>query len=177
MNIDIKDIYEFSALRIACHVKSMNYFAGLLGYHFPEHDNDKNCEPMRTGYAYVIYGIYHKNFRLTEEYEKFYYDAHKTHHEHATHHIQHYEKVADIPDIRIYEMVSDWASANFEQMKIICLKDAIGICDWFEKKCADNAWTPHQLDIIKKSIQIINENTDETVLRKIWAPVLEKSDL
>ena len=177
MNIDTKDIYEFSKLRIACHVESMNYFAGLLGYHFPEHDNDKNVEPMRTGYAYIIYSIYHKNFHLTPEYEKLCREAHKTHHEHATHHIQHYKNVADIPDIRIYEMVSDWASANFEQMHIICVKDAICINDWFEKNHSDIAWTPHQLDIIKKSIQIINENTDEETLRKIWAPVLEKSDL
>ena len=177
MNIDIKDIYEFSALRIACHVESVNYFEGLLGYHFPEHDNDKNIEPMRTGYAYMIYSIYHKNFNLTDEYEKLYRDAHKTHHRHATHHIHHYKNVSEIPNIRIYEMVSDWASANFEQMNIICLKNAICIRDWFEKNRANNAWTVEQLDIINKSIEIINKNTDKTIVHKIWEPVLDKSDL
>lgn len=177
MNIDVNDIYEFSRLRIACHVESVNYFAELLGYHFPEHDNDKNIEPMRTGYAYIIYAMYHKNFHLTPEHEQLCMDAKQNHHKHAAHHIQYYKNIADIPDIRIYEMVSDWASANFEQKNIICIPGAICISDWFEQNRADVGWMPHQLDLINKSIQIINANTDEKIVRKIWEPVLEKSDL
>ena len=58
VNVPIETIYEFHKTRTACHVASVNYFAGLLGYHFPEHDNDKNTEPMRTVYAYKNYASY-----------------------------------------------------------------------------------------------------------------------
>ena len=177
MNIDLNDIYEFSKLRIACHVESVNYFAGLLGYHFPEHDNDKNVEPMLTGYAYIFFAMYHKNFHLLPEHEQLCTDAKRDHHTHATHHIRYYKRVADIPDIRLYEMVADWASANFEQKDIICLPDAVCISDWFKQNHGNMDWTAHQLDLINKSIQIIDKNTDEKAVRKIWEPVLEKSDL
>ena len=177
MNIDVKDIYEFSSLRIACHVESVNYFAGLLGYHFPEHDNDKNSEPMRTGYAYIIYAMYHKNFHLLPEHEQLCHDAKQNHHKHSTHHAAYYANIADIPDVKIYEMVADWASANFEQKNIIHVKDAICLNEWFEQNNAQIPWTTHQLEIIRKSIQIIKENTDQAYVQKIWKPVLEKSDL
>ena len=70
MRIDLNDIFDFYELRLKCHVKSVNYFASILGYHFPEHDNDKNHEPIRTGYAYVFYKNYHKNFYLKSEHTK-----------------------------------------------------------------------------------------------------------
>lgn len=177
VNIDINDIFKFSELRIACHVRALNYFAGILGYSFPEHDNDKNVEPMRTGYAYIIYAAYHKNFRLLPEHEQLCLDAKKVHYQHAPHHVAHYQNVTDIPDIRIYEMVSDWSSANFEQKYILCLKDTPDINDWFEQNHAKLPWTPHQLELIRKSLKIISEKTDIDTVRAIWQPALAQADL
>ncbi|MBR5904372.1 MAG: hypothetical protein IKZ49_02445 [Alphaproteobacteria bacterium] len=177
MNILMGDIFDFYELRISCHIKSMNYFADILGYHFPEHDRDKVVEPIRTGYAYVFYNTYHKNFHLTPEHEALCKDARRLHHEHASHHIQAYNNVSEIPDICIYEMIADWSSANFEQMNIIKDKDAISIEEWFDKNMSSLGWTEHQLEIIKNSFEKIAKTTDEETITKIWLPLLEKADL
>ena len=66
MKIDINEIFTFYELRIKSHVEAVNYFASLLGYHFPEHDSDKVTEQIRTGYAYIFYKTYHKNFHVTK---------------------------------------------------------------------------------------------------------------
>ena len=177
MNILMSDIFEFYELRISCHIKSMNYFAEILGYHFPEHDGDKVIEPIRTGYAYVFYNTYHKNFHLTPEHEALCKDAGRLHHEHASHHIQAYNTVSEIPDICLYEMISDWSSANFEQMNIIKDKEAVSIEEWFDKNMAQYPWTPHQLEIIKKSFEKIAKETDTKTITQIWQPLLAKADL
>lgn len=177
MNININDIFEFYELRVKCHVESMNYFASLLGYHFPEHDGDKVREPIRTGYAYIFYETYHKNFHPTAEHTALCNDAIKLHHFAATHHIQHYKNVTEIPDINLYEMVADWASANFEQMNIIHAPESVPIRTWFDNKMANQGWNQHQLDIIQKSFDIIEKNTDIETITKIWQPVLEHADL
>ena len=177
MNIDINDIFEFSKLRIECHVRALNYFADMFGLHFPEHDNDKNIEPMRTGYAYIIYAEYHKNFHLLFEQERLCMDAKNTHHKHAPHHIGYYQKISDIPDIRVYEMVCDWASANFERKNIVRVDGALGLSDWFEQNKSKQDWTPHQLDLIKNALKIIDEKTDPEAVREIWQPVLDIANL
>jgi len=177
MNINLDDIFDFYELRIKCHVASMNYFASLLGYHFPEHDSDKVREPIRTGYAFIFYKTYHKNFHATPEHEALCNDAIKLHHEYATHHLQHYQNAQDIPDVNLYEMVADWASANFEQMNIIHEPDSVSLEEWFNKKMANAGWSDHQLEIMKKSFDIINKNTDVEMITNIWQPILEKSDL
>lgn len=164
----MQEIFDFYELRIACHVKSVNYFAGLLGYHFPEHDSDKIKEPIRTGYAFVFYKTYHKNFCLSDDHEALCHDAKKTHHEHAPHHIEFYETVTDIPDIELYEMVSDWASANFEQQNILHEPGTESLSDWFEKNMAKLPWTKHQLEIINKSFETIIEKADKKELLNIW---------
>lgn len=177
MNINVNDIFDFYETRIKCHVNSMNYFASLLGYHFPEHDSDKVIEPIRTGYSYIFYKTYHRNFHATPEHEALCKDAINLHHAHASHHIQSYTDVSQIPDVRIYEMVSDWASANFEQMNIIHEPDSVSLTTWFKNKMAQLPWTKHQLEIINKSFEIIDKNTDEEKVKVIWQPVLEKADL
>lgn len=177
MNINVNDIFDFYETRIKCHIESMNYFASLLGYHFPEHDSDKVQEPIRTGYSYIFYKTYHKNFHPTPEHETLCKDAINLHHAHAPHHIQYYTDVSQIPDVRIYEMVSDWASANFEQMDIIHEPDSVPLEIWFKNKMAKLPWTKHQLEIFKKSFEIIDKNTDIEKVKVIWQPVLEKADL
>ena len=173
MNISMDDIFEFCKIRIACHVKSLNYFAEILGYQFPEHDSDKNHEPVRTGYAYNFYKKYHNDFNLTPEYYNICVDAQNEHHKHAPHHLQYYKDVSEIPDIRIYEMVCDWASANFEQIHVMH-EDCPSLVDWFNQNRAQYNWTKHQLEIIYQSFEKIAENTDENQLKKIWIPLIEK---
>ena len=177
MNINMNDIFEFYELRIKSHVAAVNYFASLLGYHFPEHDGDKVKEPIRTGYAYIFYKTYHKNFHATPEHESLCRDAINLHHFAATHHIQHYKHVSEIPLVNVYEMVADWASANFEQKNIIQDPGAIEIETWFQNKMANQGWTNEQMDIINKSFEIIRKNTDAEYVTSIWAPLLEKADL
>ena len=164
----MQEIFDFYELRIACHVKSVNYFAALLGYHFPEHDSDKIIEPIRTGYAYVFYQTYHKNFCLSDDRTALCEDAKKLHHEHAPHHIEFYKNVSDIPDVRLYEMISDWSSANFEQKNILHENEFDSVEQWFEQKMAKLPWTKHQLEIIKKSFETINKKTDKNALMIIW---------
>ena len=177
MKIDLKDIYDFFELRIACHVRSVNYFASLLGYHFPEHDQDKLQEPFRTGYAYVFYTAYHKNFCLKPEHKELCKQAHDDHHKHSLHHIEYYENVADIPDIRLYEMISDWASANFEQRNIIKAKDSLSLDKWFHNNMSSLPWTEHQTNIILSAFDTLKKQTDTKQIMAIWEPVSEsKSD-
>lgn len=177
MKIKTDDIFEFAKLRIACHVRALNYFAEMFNMQFPEHDGDKNIEPSRTGHAYIIYAMYHKNFHIPDEYEQLCLDAKQHHREHASHHMLHYKNTADIPDTRIYEMVCDWASANFERRKILRAENALSLNDWFKQNKSELDWTPHQLDLIKKALKIINENIDETKVKSFWEPLLELTDL
>ena len=174
MNINVKDIFDFYETRIACHVKSVNYFAKILGYEFPNHDSYKVNEPIRTGYAYLFYKKYHDDFNLTDEYYKLCQDVQKMHHEHVPHHLQYYKNAKDVPDIRIYEMVSDWASASFEQRKIMSDSDCPKLIDWFNQNRAQNNWSEHQLEIIYKAFETIANNTDENAVRQIWVPLVEK---
>ena len=177
MKIDMKDIFEFFELRIKSHITAVNYFAELLGYHFPEHDCNKIIEPIRTGYAYIFYQTYHKNFHPTAEHLALYKEAQDIHHSHTPHHIQYYKHVSEIPDIYLYEMVADWASANFEQKNIIKCTDTKSIEQWFQENMAQFDWAPNQLEIIKKSFDIIKKNTNAEYVKTIWQPLLEKSDL
>ena len=177
MHVNVNDIFDFYEKRIKCHVESVNYFADLLGYHFPEHDGDKIIEPIRTGYAYIFYHAYHKNFHPTEQHIALCKDAQKIHHESATHHVQHYKSVTDIPDICLYEIVSDWASANFEQMNIIHDKDAISLQQWFDDKMSNMGWNEHQIEIIQNAFKVFDKKTDAEKVKAIWQPLLENADL
>ena len=176
MEINVNDIFNFYELRIKCHVVSVNYFAALLGYHFPEHDSDKIREPIRTGYAYIFYSNYHKNIHLKPEHNELCKKAKEEHHKHSTHHMEYYKTVSDIPDIRLYEMLSDWASANFEQKEIIKDKAMAPLPEWF-KNVSSLPWTEHQLDIINHAFDIFENKTDNAQVMAIWGPVLEQSDL
>lgn len=176
MKIGLKDIFDFFELRIACHVQSVNYFASLFGYNFPEHDKDKINEPTRTGYAYVFYSKYHENFCLKPEHLELCKKVQCDHHKHAPHHIEYYESVADIPDTRLYEMISDWASANFEQRNVIKARDSMPLQKWFNANMSSLPWTEHQLDIIDSAFETLDEQTDMEQILSIWKSVLEESD-
>ena len=178
MNISIDTIYEFHRVRTGCHIATVNYFAELLGYHFPEHDNDKSVEPMRTGYAYTNYAKYHPKYNLPENYTELFHAAHKTHHEHATHHVQFYGgDVSKIPDVHVIEMVCDWSAANFEQVSVMGDCEYNTTLEWFDAKMAHLNWTDAQMDIIHSTLDKIAQNRDDQKIMKIWSPVLEIADL
>jgi hypothetical protein len=156
----------------------VNYFAGLLGYHFPEHDNDKNTEPMRTGYAYKNYASYHPEYKLLDKYVALFDVAHSAHHAHASHHIEFYGgNVAQIPDICLVEMVCDWSAANFEQVSVMGDCEYNATLEWFNAQMAHLNWTDAQMDIIHSALDKIAQNRDDQKIMKIWAPVLEIADL
>lgn len=173
MQINMGDIFKFYETRINCHVKAVNYFASLIGHSFPDHDADKVEEPMRTGYAYIFYNNYHPQLKLTEQYFQLCADARATHHKHATHHIPYYNDVSEIPDIRIYEMVSDWASANFEQRNILKDTKNPSLEDWFDINLAHLPWTEHQIELIKQSFETIKKNTDDKIVIDIWQDLVK----
>ena len=92
-------------------------------------------------------------------------------------HIGHYKRVRDITDVCLYEMISDWASANFEQMYIIRESGAVPLAQWFNQNMSHFEWTEHQREIIKKSFEIFESKTDNNKLLDIWKPLVEKFDL
>ena len=92
MHIPVETIIDFHHKRTQCHIDCVNYFAGLLGYHFPEHDNDKNKNPIQIGYAYVNYAKYHCAHLLPAQQDAFRY-ACQEHHKNNLHHIEHGNKI------------------------------------------------------------------------------------
>ena len=172
MNVPIETIYEFHKTRTACHIACVNYFAELFGHHFPEHDNDKNTEPMRTGYAYKNYSSYHPEYKLLNKYVELFDAAHAVHHEHASHHIEYYHgNVAYIPHDCLMEMICDWFSANFEQVFILCDCKYKTVTEWFDAKMAHLNWTAAQLKTIREKIKFIEAHANHNDIMKIWAPV------
>ncbi len=173
MKISVDKIYEFHRVRTACHVASVNYFANILGYQFPEHDNDKNIEPMRTGYAYKNYAAYHPKYNLPDNYAELFRLAHKTHHEHASHHIEFYDgDVSRIPDVHLIEMICDWFSANFEQVFIQHDCEYATVKEWLDMKMAHLNWSDAQLKIIHEASELLEHERDNDALMKIWEPVI-----
>lgn len=177
MNISAKTIFEFHVIRTQCHINCMNYFAELLGYHFPEHDNDKNHDPVRIGYAYMNYARYHHRCKMLPVYIDAFNYAHAEHHRTQPHHIEHYDSVSDIPDIRLIEMVCDWFSANFEQTHILHEKNVGNVYKFYKKFCKSSKWTRHQRKIIETTIKQIETLANYNFVLKIWQPVIELSDL
>ena len=178
MNIPVEDIYDFHRVRTACHIECMNYFAGLLGYHFPEHDNDKGVEPMRTGYAFRNYANYHPGYNIPEKYDDLAKVAIATHHEHASHHIDFYDgDVTKVPNVHLIEMVADWASANFEQLYVLHDCPYEKVIDWFNAVMADKGWTESQLQTIQDAIAFTEKHMDYDSVMEIWQPAIELCDL
>ena len=173
MNVPIETIYEFHKTRTACHVACVNYFAKLLGYHFPKHDCDKNIEPMRTGYAYKNYSSYHPECKLLNKYAELFDAAHAAHHEHASHHIEYYNgDVANIPHDCLIEMICDWFSANFEQVNILHDYEYETVAGWFDAKLSHLNWTAAQLKTMRETIDLIKSRMNADDIMKIWAPAM-----
>lgn len=176
MQISIDTIYEFHKIRTSAHINSLNYFAGLLGYHFPEHDNDKMSGPMQTAYAFRIYFRYHPEYNIPKANLDLFRQMHAEHHRMQPHHLEHYCDVSKINDITLVEMVCDWHSASFEQ-RFITHEDKH---DYTVQKYFDNVilknpkynWSSHQIDLINNLIQFLDTYANHDAVMEIWRPVL-----
>ena len=175
MNIRLGTIMEFHHRRTTAHVDCLNYYAGLLGYHFPEHDNDKNSGTMQTAYAYMNYAKYHPEFTLSNARHDLWHEMHAEHHRMQPHHIEHYTDISTISDITLIEMICDWHSANFEQNYVSHEGGPTSVRDFFDCKLrnrADLKWSPHQLEIIDEMIDFLAMYTNFDDVMAIWRPLL-----
>lgn len=168
MNIPIEEIIAFHIKRTNCHVQTMNYFAELLGYQFPEHDSDKYKEPYQTGYAYYNYAKHHKNCVLLPQQFEAFKTAHDEHHRMQPHHVRHYTSMKEIPNIFLIEMVCDWHSANFEQNCITCENEFASVSTFFQESMSNLDWTPQQLKMIHEYIDTISNIANYDAVKQIW---------
>ncbi len=169
MQIPISEIIEFHRMRTTAHIDTLNYFAGLLGYCFPDHDRDKHTEPYRTGYAYVNYAKHHPHCHISAAQRELFDIAHDEHHRMQPHHIEHYESVTDIPKIVLIEMICDWHSANFESRLLNEHPEFPSVTIWFDKCMGALPWTGPQREFITQTIQDIEHRQAHDDIMKIWA--------
>ena len=168
MNIPIEEIINFHIKRTNCHVQTLNYFAQILGYHFPEHDSDKYKEPYIFGYAYCNYAKHHKNCAMLPQQKEIFAKVHEEHHKMQPHHIEHYTSMQDISNIALTEMLCDWHSANFEQNFITNENEFSSISDFFQKKMSKLDWSKKQLEYINMVIEKISTTSNYEEIKQIW---------
>lgn len=176
MQIPIETINKFHFIRTQAHINCLNYHAGLLGYHFPEHDNDKNSGTMMIAYSYINYASYHPEYNIPEKYCELFRTMSDEHHATQPHHINYYSNASEISNITLIEMICDWFSANFEQ-RYLTHKDPndLTVSQWFEKKLRYNdkyKWSQKQLEIIYSTIEFLEMYADYNKILKIWQPLL-----
>ncbi len=169
MQTPIETIRDFFRRRTAAHIAALNYFAGLLGYHFPEHDNDKHREPCLTGYAYWVWAQHHPHCTLLPQQEQIFRDARDEHHRMQPHHIEHYASVRDIPKIVLTEMICDWHSANNESLYLHESPTYPHVIDWFNACCGHLDWSDDQRKYITDTCEFLSQNADPDVVTKLWA--------
>lgn len=176
MNIRLSTIMEFHHRRTMAHVDCLNYFAGLLGYHFPEHDNDKNSGPMRDAYAYQNYARYHPEYNIPKIYSELFRTKCAEHHQTQPHHLEYYSDVSKISDITLIEMVCDWFSANFEQ-RYITHEDPndYTVQQFFDITLRNHPkykWSKKQVELISSSIDFLEMYANYDDIMAIWRPLL-----
>jgi hypothetical protein len=177
MKISVEKIFQFHRLRTQTHIDCLNYYAGLLGYHFPEHDNDKNHDTICTGYAYYNWAKYHPEYTMSPAHRELFELAKHEHHTHQPHHVWYYENTADIDDVTLIEIICDWHSASFEQ-RFITHEDPLDydVRTFFEKNLMVNPklhWTTHQIELINSTIDFLEMYAEHDTILKIWLPLLD----
>lgn len=176
MAISAEKILEFHRARTAAHIDCLNYHAALLGYHFPEHDNDKMSGTIQNGYAYINYAKYHPECKLSTAQRDLYEHAHSEHHKTQPHHIEYYDDVSKISDMTLVQMVCDWFSANFEQIYILHEVSPQSVMDYFDMFLRDKPglnWTQHQIDFIAQLCDFLDTYADFDTIMNIWRPLLD----
>ena len=176
MRISIETINKFHHARTQAHIDCLNYHASLLGYHFPEHDNDKHSGPMMIGYSYKNYNSYHPEYHIPETNMELFRNMHAEHHASQMHHLEHYSDVSEISDITLIEMVCDWFSASFEQRYLTHEdSDDLTVQKWFDTQLRHNPkynWSKQQIDLICSTIEFLEMYANYDEVMKIWQPLL-----
>ena len=176
MRISIETINKFHHARTQAHIDCLNYHASLLGYHFPEHDNDKHSGPMMIAYSYKNYNSYHPEYHIPETNKELFRKMNAEHHAAQIHHLEHYSDVSEISDITLIEMVCDWFSANFEQ-RYLTHEDPndLSVRKWFDTQLRHNPkykWSQKQIDLICSTIEFLEMYANHDEVMKIWQPLL-----
>ena len=173
MAVTLKTIMDFHHKRTQAHIDCLNYFAGLLGYHFPEHDNDKNSGQMQTAYAYMNYAKYHPELHLSDARIELFHEMHDEHHRMQSHHIEHYKSASEISDITLIEMICDWFSANFEQNHITHKGGASCVREYFDTCMQQKMdWSEKQIAMIDEMIDFLAIYANHDDIMSIWRPLL-----
>lgn len=176
MAISADKILDFHHKRTTAHINCLNYYAGLLGYHFPEHDNDKLSGPIQRGYAYVNWVKYHPDCKMTMAQRDLYHDMHAEHHKTQPHHIEYYDDISKISDMTLIQMVCDWHSANFEQIFITHETSPQSVIEYFQGFLLNKPglnWTDHQIDLIYQTSTFLDTYSDFDTVMNIWRPILD----
>ncbi|MBR4892260.1 MAG: hypothetical protein IKZ34_03730 [Alphaproteobacteria bacterium] len=176
MSIPIETINEFHLKRTQAHIDCLNYHAALLGYHFPEHDNDKNSGPMMIAYSYTNYARYHPEYNIPETYIEFCRTMRAEHHATQAHHLEHYADVSEISNLTLIEMVCDWFSASFEQ-RYITHEDPndYTVQEFFDTLLRNNPeykWSNEQIELICSTIDFLEMYANHDEIMKIYTPLL-----
>ena len=169
MTVPITDIIKFHIARTNCHIDCLNYFAGLFGMAFPDHDMDKFTEPYQTGYAYHNYAAHHGGCTILPQQTELYTAVHDEHHRMQPHHVGYWENIQNIPDIVLTEMVCDWHSANFEQRDVLRRPDCCTIAEFFHDVMLPRGFSAHQVEFLSAAIDKIARTADYDAVRDIWA--------
>ena len=166
------EILAFHKSRTHRHIAAVNYFAGLMGYHFPKHDYDKFNDPIQVGYSYINYTNYHPDCKISQQYADAFKKANHEHHSTQPHHIEYYKNVQNIPHDVLIEMVCDWCSANFEQSNILHNNEFGSVIDFFDKQLSQLNWTDKQRETIIQTINFMEQNAAPDKLYAIWADII-----
>lgn len=173
MNPNLDDIIDFHIMRTRMHIAAVNYFAGLLGHDFSDHDADKFSEPIKTPYALLNFLPYHPLFQPTAEQVETWGWAQREHHKTASHHATSYSNISLMSDLRVTEMVCDWFSANNEQNHIRKQIEFESPLDFYRKSSAQrHNFTSHQNELILSTIDTLNYRMNINDFIKIWNGII-----
>ena len=169
---DHSEIIEFYKRRTGAHITALNYFAGLLGTRFPEHDSDKFSAPLLIPYALKNYSDYHPDFAWSDALEKESQCAWYKHHSSAAHHVESYADIADMPDTRITEMLCDWFTANNEQNLVQKRPVYCTIMDFYSRHALPTfKFVPRQQTLILELIEELKVREDTEKFLEIWKDI------
>jgi len=163
------EILEFHKKRTDAHIAGVNYFAGLVGARFPDHDADKSAAPLLEPYALKNYANYHPDFPWTDSDEAAFDRARRAHHAAAAHHPESYAAATDMPDDRITEMLCDWSAANKEQLLIRNVREYIDVADFFAREALpEHRFSAGQSRLIVSLMADMVSRFDEGKFLSIW---------
>ena len=109
--VPTQEMIDFVTDRINRHIKSVNYFASLIGRHYPDHDLDKFDEPLFSRYVVGYWYLFNNDTSLadnvTPEFREAFIAAKKPHYQTRSHHTDYWGNPHDMPPVALEEMACD----------------------------------------------------------------------